>query len=102
MESKVLCQITFTVRQILQVHQLVASEVKLFKARVDGAYLIRQLLVIEQGTHESQAWHLMWIGGQERRLFMHLDLIYVEVVNHDLAGARLMLPQEFLVLHDRA
>ena len=33
---------------------------------------------------------------------MHLDLIYVEVVNHDLAGAWLMLPQEFLVLHDRA
>jgi hypothetical protein len=44
----------------------------------------------------------MWIGGQERRLLMHLDLINVEVVNHDLAGARLMLPQEFLVLHDSA
>jgi len=44
----------------------------------------------------------MWVGGQERRFIMHLDLIYVEVVNHDLAGARLMLPQEFLVLHDCA
>jgi hypothetical protein len=44
----------------------------------------------------------MRIGGQERRLLMYLDLIYVEVVNHDLAGARLMLPQQFLILHDRA
>jgi hypothetical protein len=44
----------------------------------------------------------MWVGGQERRFLMHFDLIYVEIVNHDLAGGRLMLPQEFLVLHDRA
>ena len=44
----------------------------------------------------------MWVGGQERRFLMYLDLIYVEVVNHDLGGARLMLPQELLVLHDRA
>jgi hypothetical protein len=44
----------------------------------------------------------MWVGGQERCFLMYLDLIYVEVVDHDLVGARLMLPQEFLVLHDCA
>ena len=44
----------------------------------------------------------MWVGGQERRFLVHFDLIYVEIVDHELAGARLMLPQEFLVLHDRA